>query len=64
MAKQKDRYTLVIPPDFSYYANGLRDFEKIPFSTLRLARSYYDILSSEEKERAYIYDNVKREKVV
>lgn len=55
----KERYTLVVKPTFPDFANGFSMFEKINYKTLREAKEWYDILTAKEKERSYIYDNVK-----
>lgn len=52
-----ERYVLVIR------GRLFLDIDKIPLKTLKLAREYYNLLTDEEKECAYIYDNVKHEKV-
>ena len=59
MATRKERYTLVVKPTFPDYANEFSKFSKLDCKTLREARSWYDILTTKEKESSYIYDNVR-----
>lgn len=52
-----DRYILVVK------SKHFLDIDRIEFKTLREAKMYYDIMTQEEKECAYIYDVVKHERV-
>jgi len=57
------RYTLVIVPMFVDFSLGKSNFEKVDFKTLREARDYFGILTDEEREKSYIFDNVTKKKV-
>ena len=63
MAERKERYTLVVKPTFSDYANEFSKFDKLDYKTLREAKSWYDILTENEKKNSYIWDNVRECKV-
>ena len=63
MAERKERYTLVVKPTFSDYANEFSKFDKLDCKTLREAKSGYDILTKNEKKNSYIWDNVRECKV-
>ena len=52
MAERKDRYTLVVKPTFSDYANEFSKFDKLDCKTLREAKSWYDILTENEKKNS------------
>lgn len=53
------RYTLVVKPTFSDFANEFAKFEKMPCKTLREAKEWYGILTKSERENSYIFDNAR-----
>lgn len=53
------RYTLVVKPTFSDFANEFSKFEKMACKTLREAKEWYSILTKSERENSYIFDNVR-----
>jgi hypothetical protein len=59
--KQKERYTIVIKPSYYMRMTANHNVERLDCKTLKEAKAYMGILTKEEKERAYIYDNVKKE---
>ena len=59
--KQKERYTIVIKPSYCMRMMANHKVERLDCKTLKEAKAYMGILTKEEKERAYIYDNVKKE---
>ena len=63
MAKRKERYTLVVKPTFYEFANEMSKFSKLDCKTLREAKSWYEILTENEKKNSYIWDNVRECKV-
>jgi hypothetical protein len=63
MAERKDRYTLVVKPTIPDYFNEFSKFSKLDCKTLREAKSWYDILTENEKKNSYIWDNVRECKV-
>lgn len=63
MNKGNYRYTLVVKPTFAEYANEMSKFSRLDCKTLREAKEWFDILTTEEKKHSYIWDNVKECKV-
>ena len=60
---QKLRYTLFVKPSFVEVCLEKGKHSKLDCKTLKEAKAYFDILTDGEKEKSYIYDNVKQEKV-
>lgn len=63
MAERKERYTLVVKPTLEEYANEMSKFSKLDCKSLREAKSWYEILTENEKKNSYIWDNVRECKV-
>lgn len=60
---QKLRYTLFVKIPFAKFCLEKGKYSEIDCKTLKEAKAYFDILTDGEKEKSYIYDNVKQEKV-
>lgn len=60
--QRKERYTLVVNPvnPNADFKKEFASFNKLDCKTLREAKEWYDILTSNEKKYSYIYDNVKQ----